>query len=170
MNYRKAIPLLKTFLEKARQRLKTQSGKNVIFSGGGAMVNPILQLVAVPILFKRLGAEDFGIWALINAVIATSGIANLGLGDAATKYVAKHRARSDLPRVISVIRSIFLLYIVLGGLAAAAVWLAAPWIASHGFKVEIRTSHPGDHLAAHRRHWHCHSLRLRCHGSHRERI
>jgi len=122
------------------KRLNTQSGKNVIFSGGGAMVNPILQLVAVPILFKRLGAEDFGIWALINAVIASSGIANLGLGDAATKYVAKHRARSEASRVISIIRSIFLLYLVLGAMAAAVVWLAAHWIALHGFKAK------SDHL------------------------
>ena len=122
---------------KGRSVLRRQSGRNALFSATSVLVNPILQLAATPFLFKHLGAEDYGTWALINAVLAVSGVASLGLGEAATKFVALHNTRNDIPRVIKVIQSILTLYLGLGFLAGSVIWFSAPWLVEHAFKTTL---------------------------------
>lgn len=110
-------------------------GRNAAFSVAAVLTNPVLQLLATPVLIAGLGLTDFGVWAFINALIAI-GVTSVGLGEAATKYVALHRARNDLPRVIATIRTLLTVYTALGLALASALWAAAPWMAAHAFHFE----------------------------------
>lgn len=119
-----------------RRRAGGQSTRNAAVSGLSAMVNPVVQFVATPVIFHHLGAASFGIWALITSVIAVSGLASMGLGEAATKYVALYRARRDPSGVLRIVRGVWTLYLVLGAVTALGVFFAAPWIAGALFHLE----------------------------------
>lgn len=117
----------------AQKKLLMQSGRNAVFSAISIMLNPLLQLAVTPILFRALGAELFGTWALLNAILAVSGVASLGLGEAATKFVALHHARNDPQRIEKVVRSILTIYCSLGGLMGFSVWIFSKWLSSAVF-------------------------------------
>ena len=125
----------------ARQRansvISRQSGRNAIFSVGSTLANPILALVTTPFLFTRLGNDSFGAWALINTLLAVSGAASLGLGDAATKYVALHQARNDNAHVIRVVQCVLTMHWGMAVMIAALLNLFAPWLVKHLFKTTV---------------------------------
>ena len=125
-------------LKLVRRKLAGQSRRNALVSASVGVLNPLLQLAATPFLFHRVGAASYGIWILIVSVVAASGLATLGLGEAATKYVAVYRGRNDTAGVIRVIRSIWTLYLALGFLAAVLLWAAAPILSETIFKAGAR--------------------------------
>ena len=100
------------------------------------VLNPVLQLAATPFLFHRVGAASYGIWILIVSVVAASGLATLGLGEAATKYSGGLSRQERSTGALRLIRSIWTLYLVLGFLAAALLWAAAPLLSETIFRAE----------------------------------
>jgi O-antigen/teichoic acid export membrane protein len=106
------------FLTKIRQRLQTQQGRNALFSGGGALLNPVLQLVIMPLSYRVLGAELFGLWMLLNSIIAASGLATLGMGEAVTRYVAQYSAAKSPRDVLRVSRCVIALFLMVAAFAA----------------------------------------------------
>jgi|GEM_PF-816321 len=110
--------------------------KNAGWSGISYLFAPLLHLAATPYLINKLGTEIYGIWMLINSIIAVSGIASLGLGTATVKYVSQYQAREDKSEVINVIRTTMSLYMILGTTAAILISLSAPFIADHIFRIQ----------------------------------
>lgn len=51
---------------------------------------PILFLVTTPYFIDKLGEKEFGVWMLVNSVMITMQVFNLGLGTAVFKHVAAH--------------------------------------------------------------------------------
>ena len=49
----------------------------------------LLGLIALPILVRGLGAERYGLLALSLALIGFAAVADLGVGRAASKYIAE---------------------------------------------------------------------------------
>ena len=68
---------LKKALAKSLEKAKSANGRNMIISSLSAIINPIIQIASTPIFFKALGAEGFGIWILLNSVLAVSGVFGL---------------------------------------------------------------------------------------------
>lgn len=110
--------------------------KNAGWSGAGFLLLPALQLATTPILLPGLGIEVFGIWMLINSILAVSGIASFGLGAATVKFVSQYLARNDRAAVIKVIRSTMAVYVGLGFLAAVILFFLAPVLAENVFAVD----------------------------------
>ena len=86
----------------------------------------MLSLVTLPILVRELGADGFGIWALLQAFSATNGwlsITLTGLAVAAVREVAGAAARPDDDRLGSAVAASFTVLalpgVVLGALMAA---------------------------------------------------
>jgi len=107
------------------------------------LILPLLFLVATPFLIAKLGTEQFGIWMLVNALTGALGIMHFGLGDATIKYASAYRARSDWESVVRVIRSTQTIYGILGLISGVSLWVAAPLLAQHAFKIG-----PAHHLLA----------------------
>jgi len=97
----------------------------------GFLVAPALQLLATPYLIKKLGIDIYGIWMLLNSVISVSGLASLGFGAAAIKFVSKYRARGEPEMVIHVLRSTLTLFIVLASVLGLISFFFAPGLVDH---------------------------------------
>lgn len=76
------------------------------------MVLPALMLLVTPYFLIKLGAETYGQWILINSIIGSLGILNLGLGDAAIRFISKYKA-SDQVRTIKIANTTYSFYLLL---------------------------------------------------------
>ncbi len=125
--------LINSALNQLHRLKEGRHTKNIVFSAVGALANPALQLLATPVLFKHLGAAEFGIWALINGILSAASIASFGLGESATKYVAKSLAEGQPRAAVGVARGVLTIYGVLGLLVPLGLAAAAPWISQSFF-------------------------------------
>jgi O-antigen/teichoic acid export membrane protein len=123
--------LRQTFVHIRSSKWFRRAAKNAGWSGLGFLVAPALQLLATPYLIEKLGIDVYGIWMLLNSVISVSGLASLGFGAAAIKFVSKYRARGEPEMVIRVLRSTLALFILLAGTLALISFLFAPDLIVH---------------------------------------
>ncbi len=112
-----------------------RSSKNAGWSGLSFLAAPLLQLLATPYFLSKLGPETYGIWMLINSVIAVSGVASFGVGAATVKFVSQHHATGGIPQMVHTIQNTAPLYLLLGASATCALFLAAPLLAGSIFKL-----------------------------------
>lgn len=92
---------------------------------------PVGMLLVAPIILHRLGASEYGLWMIATAVISAGGIVASGFCDASLQRVAALRGTGDLHYIAHTVRSILGVNLVLGAVIAAAVWIAAPFLAPH---------------------------------------
>ncbi|MBP7693801.1 MAG: oligosaccharide flippase family protein, partial [Anaerolineales bacterium] len=77
---------------------------------------------------RTLGADDYGLWALIGSLAAYGGLLDLGIASAVSKYIAEYRARGDVTQAQRLVATALGLYTALGGLALLLSVVAAPWV------------------------------------------
>jgi len=100
------------------------------------VVQPAAMIVGARFLVHRLGLEQYGIWMLVSAVVGGVGILGAGFGDATVKYVSAYRAQNNIAGVKQTIRATLTMNAVLGATLATIVWVIAPFLAHHIFRVE----------------------------------
>lgn len=93
----------------------------------------ILWAVSTPIFISTLGAEMFGVWILLNAIVGLGGVFSFGFGEATIRFVAKYREREDTDTIRKIIETCLLLYMLLGLFFGVLVATLAEWIAVDGF-------------------------------------
>lgn len=75
--------------------------KRNIFSGSFAAAGGIIiSVIVYPIYLHFLGAELYGLWAILNVIIYFSSIGNFGIDEALVKYVAEEYEKKNLDGVI----------------------------------------------------------------------
>lgn len=67
--------------------------RNALHGGGKFLVPTVSALLATAVVFRRVGASDFGIYSLAIAVVSFGDFAQIGAGPAIVKYVAEIRGR-----------------------------------------------------------------------------
>jgi O-antigen/teichoic acid export membrane protein len=77
--------------------------------------------VLTPFILHRLGASDFGLWALVGSLVAYGTLLDLGVGAAVTKYVAELRARGEAEKASDVVATALRIYCCVAMLLLAAV-------------------------------------------------
>lgn len=98
---------------------------------------PLGMAVVAPIVLHKLGASEYGLWSISTAVVSTGGIIASGFCDANIQRVARLRGTAEAASMPHAVRSMLGINLVLGGLIAAMVWIAAPVAARH-----ITVAHP----------------------------
>jgi O-antigen/teichoic acid export membrane protein len=73
-----------------------------------------------------MGAAQFGVWVLASSAVNGGNALSTGFGDAAIKYVAMYRGRSDALGVARVVRGMIAVNLALSGLIAMGLWSLAP--------------------------------------------
>ena len=89
----------------------------------GAAVNGLTLLVLTPLVIRRLGPVEYGLWVLAAAIGGTLGFLNAGSGAAATRSAASLAGTGRWAEASHEIGSVFRIYLGVG--AAAAAGLAA---------------------------------------------
>lgn len=120
-------------LGEIRRRLISNSGKNIVWSSVAYAANPVLQVVATPFLFHRMGAEIYGFWMLLNTLLAFSGIASFGIAAASTFFVAKYRSRGSQRDIVRIAANSFSMYGFLALAMGAALFPLSGWLVREAF-------------------------------------
>jgi O-antigen/teichoic acid export membrane protein len=113
-----------------------ESAGNALYCIAEYVAQPLSMLVAAPFLVHKLGLSQYGIWMLVSAILGSMGILSTGFGDATVKYVSTYRGQNNPAGVERTIRATLTINALLGALFGLLVWIAAPYVVDHIFKIE----------------------------------
>jgi O-antigen/teichoic acid export membrane protein len=95
----------------------------------------ILGLVALPVFARGLGADRYGLLALNLALINIAGIADLGVGRAASKYLAEDYERKETFRTQQFVSTAMTVTVVMGLIGTALLFLLSPILVDFAFRI-----------------------------------
>jgi O-antigen/teichoic acid export membrane protein len=64
-------------------------------------------LLVTPIFISKLGIEQYGLWMLINSLILSMSILNIGGVDTVIKYISQYRATNDIKSINEIFSTVF---------------------------------------------------------------
>jgi O-antigen/teichoic acid export membrane protein len=99
---------------------------NSYFVSLGAAIRLVVSLISIPLLVRFLGLERYGIWVVLNSVIAISSLMEFGLSAAFTNYLSIYYAQNDWFNVNCTVTTSFVLITFLGGVTSLGLSLASP--------------------------------------------
>lgn len=102
--------------------------RDLFWSGIGTLVPAIAALWAVPSYTAALGAERFGLLALVWSLVGWFSVTDLGLSRAVTQGVARAMAIGDRAAAGAVVWSALALMVPTAVVVGLGVALAAPWV------------------------------------------
>ncbi len=85
-------------------------------------------LVSVPLTFRYLGAERYGIWMVLVSIIAAMGFADLGIGNGLMNAVSEAYGKDDRPLAKEYVTSAFALMLCIAAVLAVAGAVGYPFL------------------------------------------
>lgn len=76
-----------------------QNIKNSVFNVADVILYPFLFFLSIPFFIKHLGSESFGLWMLMNTILITSQVLNIGLPPSLVRYLSLYRSQNKLQDV-----------------------------------------------------------------------
>jgi O-antigen/teichoic acid export membrane protein len=80
----------------------------------------LVQLIAIPLVYRALGPGQFAAYAALASAISVMGVLNLGMGGALVTPLAQAAARNERSREARIVSSTLLPLMAIGAAAAAA--------------------------------------------------
>lgn len=102
-------------------------GRHTLFNLGGAVLPMVIALATVPLYLGYIGAERYGVLAVIWALLGYFGFFDLGFGKAVTQRMASLPDADDSERS-RLLWTALLSTIALGVLASVLLWLFSDYI------------------------------------------
>ncbi len=115
------------------------------------LVSVVIGLVSVPLTIGYLGAERYGVWALVASTIAWLRLADIGVGNGLNNAVASAfgEDRPDLVRAhVSTAFGLLASFAAILGVVAAIAWPWIDWNSLFNVKTEIAKAELGPAMAA----------------------
>ena len=88
--------------------------RNTIFTSLSKFWRMFISLILAPYIIKKIGVEQFGLWAIVMTVVSYAGFLDFGLGTPFVKYIAEYFTKRDYKNTNRVISTGFFSYLVLG--------------------------------------------------------
>jgi O-antigen/teichoic acid export membrane protein len=88
--------------------------KNISYGFLSFIIPIVFSIVLTPLLVRKLGAADYGIYILANTIVAILGLMDLGLTGAVTKFVAQYHSQNLTDEIIKITRSANSLFLIIG--------------------------------------------------------
>jgi O-antigen/teichoic acid export membrane protein len=110
--------------------------KNGLLGALDYTAQPVLMLLATPLLLHRLGPSQYGVWALASALVSSGSLITSGFGDAAIKYVSSYRGQEDRQNIIRVVHGMLIINLLLSTCVALVLWNGIPYVVHHVIKIE----------------------------------
>lgn len=101
----------------------------------GAAVPAALAVLTVPLVVRYLGQEDYGLLMLVTSIMGYFALIDINITAASTKFVAQHRAQGAHRQVNQTASFGLLIYLAIGLIGGAALWIFAKPLATEVFKV-----------------------------------
>ncbi len=119
-------------------RLAERTAGNAVWNIVPLVWSTVLNVVALPMIIRKLGFADYGLYGVFALFLAPLTLANLGFGEATIKYVAQYAAKGDLLHAARYIRTTFFMNLSVGLGGALLLCTAGPPLA-----VRLATIEPG---------------------------
>jgi O-antigen/teichoic acid export membrane protein len=109
------------------------STRKIVINAAVNWTGTLVQMAAVfflaPVLVHGLGDRRYGIWALIESIVAYLAVFDLGIGAALVRYVARCEGMRDLVGIRRVFSTCFFMFAVAGAaaLGVASLILGPAW-------------------------------------------
>lgn len=109
--------------------------RNASYNVGQQLWLAALSLVATPLIYHGLGADQYGLFAVVNVVTAQLYVLEFGFGHATTKFVAAAVARDDVEAVGRIVSTSAAVFLASGVLGAALIAGGADFLVGSYFQV-----------------------------------
>ncbi|MCM8796404.1 MAG: oligosaccharide flippase family protein [Candidatus Omnitrophica bacterium] len=93
--------------------------RNTIYNISGRFFNAIIWVFLTPYVIQRIGADRFGILAIVGGVTGYFGLLDLGIGVSFVKFIAEFYAKRDYEKINEVANSGFFFYLLFTGITIA---------------------------------------------------
>lgn len=103
------------------------------FAGGA--LPALVSLAVVPIIVGQLGETEYGLLALIVAIVGYFAILDVNVTAGSVKFLAEYHAKGDMQRVRQLVVFGVLIYGTIGLVGGTAIVVAAPLLVSRVFEV-----------------------------------
>ena len=106
--------------------------KNVVFNLAGRGYVALMSFVFVPLYLSLLGAEAYGLIGLYASLQVVVSLLDMGLSPTLTRELARLSASPDnAQEARDLVRTLELVYWIIGVVIGSSLFLLAPWIAFH---------------------------------------
>lgn len=120
--------------------------KNISVNLFGNLWIVLLTIVSIPILINLLGAESYGMIGFFSTLLAVLSLFDLGLGATLIKIVAKKStSSSDNENVCEDVRSLELIYWLIGLVVAIVIYASSSYIARFWLNLDSITINNANH-------------------------
>jgi O-antigen/teichoic acid export membrane protein len=123
-------------LEMTNRRIVINAAANWI----GFAAQLVVAFFMSPILVHGLGAQRYGVWSLVESVLAYLLLFDLGIGASVVRYVARFEANGDQDRLNRIFSTSVCLFAAAGAVVMILALILA-WIASSFTKVPAELVH-----------------------------
>jgi O-antigen/teichoic acid export membrane protein len=110
------------------------------FSGVAQVIPLLTNLAITPYLIRVLGLDQFGVWALVIALLATLTVLDGGVGASLVRFYAFHDARGDKASIGRLVAGSMLLFLTFGALVSLVGLALAPSVV-HLLKIPRALEH-----------------------------
>jgi O-antigen/teichoic acid export membrane protein len=107
--------------------------KGGMWSLAGQLATTAALFVATPFVIRQLGSEAYGVLALVNLLIGYLSFADVGMGEASTRFAARAHQRGDTRNEAAVVWTTVAIAVVPTMAGAAALALGAHTLATRLF-------------------------------------
>lgn len=104
-----------------------------LFSYGAVLA---LGLASLPLYVHYMGLSTYGLFALLNSIVAPIGLINVSLGRATTKYIAQAIGAGKPEEAVDYLRTTLLFNTVIGVLGVATLIALTPVMTDHLLKLD----------------------------------
>lgn len=104
--------------------------RNTVANYARQLTQILVFILLTPFIVSKVGADDFGLWSLIQATVGLLGLMDLGFSTSVVKYVADARGRQDEKRLGDLTATLFWIYTGLGLAMMTVAFAIAPILGS----------------------------------------
>jgi O-antigen/teichoic acid export membrane protein len=97
----------------------------------------LVAIFAIPMLVRGLGIDRYGVLTLSMMVVGYFGLFDLGLGRAATKFIAEAAASGDHSKIPALFWTSLYLMLAFGTAGSILIAALAPWLVHNVLKIPI---------------------------------
>lgn len=135
------------YAERSRSRRRyARATLNGITSVLAKVVVLITAIVSVPLTYRYLGTERYGLWMTITSCVLFMGFADFGIGNGLTASIAAADGLDDRGEARRKVSSGFFLLMLIAlvlGLVLAACYPMIPWASLYGTKTALAATEAG---------------------------
>jgi len=104
--------------------------KQEFYNTLGGAVRAAITFLTIPLLIRIIGLQEFGLWALVSAVVGVIALLEGGLSVSTTVFMARDLARGDRVGVAQTLTANLAAILALATLAGAILWWGGGLVAN----------------------------------------